>query len=85
VQQVSGARPPRLTCPMWAARLAAPLAEAFADATGQEARFTRASLHIIRHHRWITSRKAEEELGYRTRPLEETIADTLAWHGAPRP
>lgn len=79
VEKVSGARAPLFTFPMWAAALVAPLAEAFADARSEEARFTPASLHIVCHHRWITSRKAEAELGYRARPLHETIADTLAW------
>jgi dihydroflavonol-4-reductase len=79
VERISGARPPRFTCPMWVARAAAPLVEAIADARGAEATFTRASLHALRNHRIISTEKAESELGYRTRPFESTVRDTFAW------
>lgn len=79
VERVTGARPPRFTCPMWVAQAAAPFIEAVANVRGTEATFTRASLHALCNHRVISTEKAESELGYRARPLEATIRDTFAW------
>jgi dihydroflavonol-4-reductase len=82
VRSVTGAPLPRFTCPFWVARAAAPFIEAYANVRRQDARFTRASLHSLRCHRWISNEKAAKELDYQSRPLERTIADTLGWFDA---
>jgi len=37
------------------------------------------SIRALQSHRYISHKKAEKELGYSPRPLEETIRDTFKW------
>ena len=82
VERVTGARPPRIVSPMWLARACAPFATAWAKLRHTTPRLTSASLKALRHHRHISSAKAEAELGYTSRPTEETLRDTFAWFRA---
>ncbi len=77
--RVSGVRPPRLTVPMWLARLAAPAATAWDRVAGREPLFTREGLRALRSGARYSSAKAARELGHRCRPLEETLEATYAW------
>lgn len=79
VAKETGVPSPRFTCPLALARLAAPFAEGWARLTGKEPLFTRESLRALRGHRNVSCARAREDLGFRPRPLEETIADTLSW------
>jgi dihydroflavonol-4-reductase len=79
LQEVTGKRPPLVTAPMWLARASVPLAKSWAKLAGGEPRFTRASLHALRNHQWVSHDKASSQLGYRPRPLHQTVADTIAW------
>ena len=48
--------------------------------TGREPTLSREALsHLRMGHRHIDSGRAAAELGFRARPLNETLADTLAW------
>lgn len=71
--------PPRLTLPLWLAKAAAPLAEAVARANKAVPIYTRYSLYTLSSNALFSSARARRELGYRARPLAETIADTVAW------
>jgi dihydroflavonol-4-reductase len=84
VARISGTRPPFLVAPMPLARLAAPLVEAWSRLTGSTPVYTSESLHALRNHREIRRDKAQRELGYEPRPLEATLADTLAWFRSQR-
>ena len=64
---------------MWLARLGAPFVGTFSRLTGAEPLYTGESLHALRNHRNISKARARAELGYAPRPLEETLADTVAW------
>jgi dihydroflavonol-4-reductase len=79
VSACSGGRLPRFTSPMGLARLGAPFVGAFSKLTGAEPLYTGEALHALRNHRRITNARARAELGYAPRPLEQTIADTVAW------
>ncbi|MBN1284566.1 MAG: NAD-dependent epimerase/dehydratase family protein [Anaerolineae bacterium] len=81
VEQITGAPVPRLVIPMWLARMGIPFVEVWRwrRMTGQRALFTRDTLHALRGNRAISHARAARDLGYRPRPLEETIADTLRW------
>jgi dihydroflavonol-4-reductase len=79
VARISGRRPPRLVVPMALARLGAPFVESLWQLAGAEPLYTRESLHALRHYRDVRNAKAASELGHAPRPLEETLADTLAW------
>jgi dihydroflavonol-4-reductase len=80
VGEASGSRPPRIVCPMWLARVGAPFVNLWGRLSGAPPVYTRESLWALSHHRYITNGKAERSLGYRSRPLRETVADACAWY-----
>lgn len=82
VARISGTRPPRLVAPMALARIGAPFVEIASRLAGAEPLYTRESLRALRGHRDVRHDKATRELGYAPRPLETTLADTLAWFGS---
>ncbi|MBI2565902.1 MAG: NAD-dependent epimerase/dehydratase family protein [Candidatus Schekmanbacteria bacterium] len=78
--QVSGVAAPRFTCPMWLARAVAPGALRWSRLMRSSAKLTPEGLRALRLGcRRVDCRDAERDLGFRARPLEETIADTYAW------
>ncbi|MFH1039106.1 MAG: SDR family oxidoreductase [PVC group bacterium] len=79
IAKISGRPAPGFMTPMWLGRVAAPLFVGWARLTGRRPLFTPEALHALRNHRHVSHRKASEELGYRPRPIEETIRETLEW------
>jgi len=79
VKDVTGVRPPRITSPMWLARIGAPFATAYARVAGKEPLYTKHSLHALRNHQLVSHDKAARELGYTSRPLIETITAAYDW------
>ena len=79
VEEVTGAKSPALSVPIWMARLGVPFAAFHSWVTGAPPRYTRASLHALEHHQRISHDKAARELGYAPRPIRETLEDTFAW------
>lgn len=77
--QIAGWRPPRLRIPHGVATIAAYAAEAWASVTDKEPFATVAGARMARRTMYFSSRKAETELGYHSRPSEEGIADAIAW------
>ena len=77
VAALGGRPPPRLLAPMWAARLAAPVAEYGARLFGQPVTFNTAALHALRNHRHVRSERARRELDFASRPLRTSIEDAL--------
>ena len=66
--------------PFWLARIGVPFLKAWARLTGSKPLYTRESVEILETaHKVITSDKAMKELGYSSRPFEETLEDTLGW------
>jgi dihydroflavonol-4-reductase len=47
--------------------------------TRREGDANAATLMMGRQEHCFSSRRAEQELGYRIRPFAETLADTIAW------
>jgi dihydroflavonol-4-reductase len=78
---VTGRPAPRWAAPMWLARLAAPFAPPWARLRGRRALFTPESLRVLRDFPTVDRTKAERELGYRPRALDETLRDTWTWMG----
>jgi dihydroflavonol-4-reductase len=76
---VTGHAAPRLAVPMMLARLAAPFAPAWARWRGRRPLFTSESLRVLRTQPPTNHRKADADLGYRPRHLDETLRDTCAW------
>src|SRR6185312_8655841 len=79
VKDVTGVRPPRITSPMWLARIGAPFATAYTRVAGKEPLYTKHSLHALRNHQLVSHDKAARELGYTSRPLIETITAAYDW------
>jgi dihydroflavonol-4-reductase len=79
VGEVTGTPAPRRTCPMWAARVAAPFFEFGSLLMGRRPNFSRASLRVLRSNSTLDISKAVSELGHHPRPIRETLADTVAW------
>lgn len=77
--QYSNARRVRLTLPLAAARLAAPLCEVYYRLRKQTPLFTRYSLETLQAKARFSHVKADAELGYHVRSLEDTMADTVEW------
>jgi dihydroflavonol-4-reductase len=79
IERVTGVKAPGFISPVWLARAGAPFVGLAGKIAGKRPLYTAESLYAIRHHRIITSQKAARELGYRVRPLSETIQDTIQW------
>jgi dihydroflavonol-4-reductase len=79
VQEVTGVPAPRFVSPMWLARIGAPFVVAFNRVLGRRPLYTSSSLRALRCHRDVTSEKAKSELCYSSRPLRETVEDTIDW------
>ncbi len=67
--------------PLWLARLGVPFMWIFSKLTGKTPVYTYGSLEILKsNNRFISSDKAQLELGFKPRPLKETIFDTYSWY-----
>lgn len=76
----SGKRAPKFTAPFWLARLGIPFAALQAKITGQEPLYTADSLKAIEEGcRNVSCLKAKQQLSYQTRPLSESVKDTVDW------
>ncbi|MDB5370074.1 MAG: NAD-dependent dehydratase [Roseomonas sp.] len=76
---LTGRRAPRVKLPRGPLFPLAFGAEAVARLTGREPLLTVDGLRMSRYRMFFTSAKAERELGYRSRPYQEGVADALAW------
>jgi dihydroflavonol-4-reductase len=79
VTEITWTRSPRLVLPMWVARLGVPFWSRFTKLGGEQPLYTGISLRALRGNRMISCKRAARDLGYRPRPLQETLADTLRW------
>ena len=79
VQKLAGSHSPALQLPPWAAVTAAWLAEGYYRLSHTRPRFTRYSLETLLSNSAISSSKAVRELGYSSRALGDSLADTVAW------
>jgi len=79
ISEITGTPTPRLTVPLWIARLGAPMVSAMSKLTGKSPLYTSFSLKALNSNRNMSHEKASRELGYQPRPLRETLADTLQW------
>lgn len=79
VEAITGIAPPRITSPMWLARIGAPFVVAYGRVVGREPLYTMEALRALRANRHIDNTKARTELGYAPRPLEQSVRDAIAW------
>jgi dihydroflavonol-4-reductase len=79
ISEITGTPSPRLTVPLWLARLGVPVVAAISKLTGKSPLYTSFSLQALSSNRNMSHEKASRELGYQPRPFRETITDTLQW------
>jgi dihydroflavonol-4-reductase len=79
VAQTVGRRPPRLRVPHSVLFPVAVGAELAARVTGREPFITLDGVRMSRKKMYFSSEKASRELGYRSRPAREAIADAVGW------
>ena len=79
-QQATGVAAPRLQFPVFAARLWAPCQVVLDRSRGRRPLYTPVSVRVMADgNRRISSAKAQAELGFRPRPLAESVRDTYRW------
>ena len=79
VQEAAGVRSHEIKLPGWFVKLIAPLAEFYYKISRTRPRITKYSIETLQSNSRVTCIKAEAELGYRRRPLRDTVADTVQW------
>lgn len=78
--EAAGWRPRWLPClPSWLATGLAWIATARCRLTGKETFPTLHQARLSRYYWYASSERARQELGYHTRPLEQTLAETFSW------
>jgi farnesol dehydrogenase len=79
LERVSGRRPPRPHLPYALASLTGRAMWTWAELTGLSPQLTHEVVEVFRRHWSYSSARAESELGYRCRPLEDGLRETVAW------
>jgi dihydroflavonol-4-reductase len=79
VGEITGVATSRLVCPLWLARIGAPIVKGISHLNGKLPLYTSVSLRALKSNRHISHEKATHELGYKPRPFRETLVDTLHW------
>lgn len=75
----TGRPAPRITLPRLACGIAARIAAFVEDHRDLPTPLQAEVLRLAPYTFWFDSRRAHEELGYRNRPLDETLTDAVAW------
>ncbi len=79
VAEITGIPRRKFVCPLWLARLGAPVVQGISRINGKRPLYTSFSLRTLKSNRHISHEKASRELGYEPRPFRETLMDTLRW------
>ena len=79
VGRLFGAKIPSLRLPDAVAKAAGALQKAWAQLRGTTPQLTPDLVEVYRHDWAFSSAQAEKELGYRSRPLSEGLASSVAW------
>ena len=78
-QELFSLRSLLINIPLKLARFVAYFAELFYKLTQKKPKLTRYSIDTLQSNAVINNMKAQEYLGYRIRPVHETIRDTMDW------
>jgi dihydroflavonol-4-reductase len=82
IAELMGGRPPRLRLPRALVYPLAVAAEGIARVTQREPFVTLDGLRMAKYKMFFTSTKAERELGYTWRPVDEALRDAVQWFRA---
>ncbi len=77
---VTGVTPPTRILPMWLAEFVTPIVQSWYTVTGREAPFTTDVLAALQRGPHVETGKAQGELNFHPRPIEETLRDTYQWY-----
>ncbi len=77
--KVSGHKPPKIKIGKGVVDMAAPIMERYYKAMNKPAIFTRYAVRKLCSNCNFSYEKAQKELGYNPRPLEQSLAETLQW------
>jgi dihydroflavonol-4-reductase len=79
LEEITGVKGPDMFIPMRLAKAYCCFTPLYYRISGKTPRYTNYSLNTLLSNSYISHRKATEELGYRTRPVKESIRDTFKW------
>jgi farnesol dehydrogenase len=79
VGRATGAKIPSLRMPDFVAKLSGAMMKTWARLTGGTPQLTPDLVEVYRHDWAYRSNRAEAELGYTWRPLEQGLTETVAW------
>lgn len=79
VEEITGSPVYKAVVPIWMAYLGLPFSALHSRLTGAEPLYTREALVALQANREISNEKADRELGFRARPIEETVENVFSW------
>ena len=79
LHEITGKREVKRILPLWFVKLTAPLCELYYKILRQPPLFTAYSLYTLSSHAKFSNEKAKRELQYKTRPIRQTLIDTVKW------
>ena len=79
VEEITGAKAPSFKVPRWLARTAGKITPLYYRLTKKRALFTSYSVKVLSSNSVVSSEKARRELGYDSRPLRESIENSIRW------
>jgi dihydroflavonol-4-reductase len=79
INEIYCIKTPRFATPMWVCTMPSYVVLGLSKIRKVTPKFTPHALRTLKSHRHISHEKATRELGYKPRPLEDTIRDTLDW------
>jgi len=79
LQEITGVNAPSYKVPSWLARTAGAVAPIYYRLIKSKPLFTTYSVDVLASNSLVTSQKARMELGYHSRPAQESIADAVHW------
>jgi len=79
LHEITGKNKVKTVLPMWFAKMTAPLSEMYYKLLRQPPLYTAYSLYTLNSNGMFTHKKADEELYFKTRPMRETLRDTVEW------
>jgi dihydroflavonol-4-reductase len=79
IAELVGNKVGKFVCPLWLANAGAVYFKLMSKMNGKQPLYTSMSLKALQDNRKISHEKAARELGYKPRPLRDTLEDTLRW------
>jgi len=79
VSSITGVKPPRFTAPAFLVKTLVAGVELLSRIRGTAPPVTRDVLQILGRYAWYDTAKAQNELGWAPRPLQDTLTDTVGW------